>query len=112
MRDFHVWFCVLLAIMVSERRSIEIITTSTGKKDLPCKVEVTTPKGKVTELPTHKTNDGHETAFTPSEIGPHKVKVEVAEEEVPGSEFPVEVTKFELKITVDGLDTRKHTNLL
>ena len=94
--------------MVNERRNIQIITTPTGKKDLPCKVKVTNPKGKVTDLPTHKIDEGHECAFTPTEIGPHKVKVEVAEEEVPGSEFPVEVTKFELKITVDGLDTRKN----
>ena len=97
--------------MVSEKRTITIITTSTGKKDLPCKVTVITPKGHVQELFTNKTEDGHDTTFTPSEIGPHKVKIEVAGQEVPGSEFTVEVTKFELRITVEGLDTRKTAKL-
>ncbi|XP_053377764.1 filamin-A-like isoform X5 [Mercenaria mercenaria] len=92
-------------IMVGEKRTISIITTSTGKKDLPCRVHVTNPKGVTTELFTSTTPDGHETFFTPTDLGKHTVKVEVAGQEVPGSPFPVTVTKFEQRIDVEGLDT-------
>jgi hypothetical protein len=96
----------LTAIMVGEKRTISIITTSTGKKDLPCRVHVTNPKGVTTELFTSTTPEGHETFFTPTDLGKHTVTVEVAGQEVPGSPFPVTVTKFEQRIDVEGLDTR------
>lgn len=92
--------------MVGEKRTISIITTSTGKKDLPCKVHVTNPRGATTELFTSATPEGAETFFTPTDLGKHTVKIEVAGQEVPGSEFPVNVTKFEQRIDVEGLDTR------
>ncbi|KAL4226921.1 hypothetical protein ACF0H5_014899 [Mactra antiquata] len=92
-------------IMVGEKRKISIITTPTGKKDVPCRVHVTNPKGVTTELFTSKAPDGEETFFTPTDLGEHKVKVEAAGQEVPGSEFPVKVTKFEQRVDVEGLDT-------
>ncbi|XP_052286873.1 filamin-A-like isoform X5 [Dreissena polymorpha] len=92
------------SIMVGETRKISIITTKVGKKDLPCKVYFTNPRGVVTELFTTTTAEGHETFFTPTDLGTHKVKVEVAGQEVPGSEFTVNVTKFEQRVDIEGLD--------
>lgn len=92
--------------MVGENRPIQVITTAVGK-EVPCKVTVTTPKNLVSELPTFKTADGHGTSFTPSEIGPHKVTVECAGQDVPGSPFPVMVEKKSTKPIVRGLDTRE-----
>jgi len=97
--------------MVGEKRKISIITTSVGK-DVPAIVHVTNPKGVVTELFTSKAPDGCETFFTPTDLGPHKVKVEVAGQDVPGSEFTVQVTKFEQRVDVEGLDTRKYLQLV
>lgn len=93
--------------MVTEKRKITIITKPTGKQDLPCKVLVTNPKGQVSEINTSKNPDGHEAIFSPTELGPHKVKVQVAGQDVPGSEFKVSVVKFEEKVEVIGLDKRK-----
>lgn len=93
--------------MVGEKRHVTIITSTLGKKDVPCKVQVTNPKNTTTELFTTPTTDGFETFFEPTDLGEHKVKVEVAQTEVPGSEFTVQVTKFEEKVEVEGLDTRK-----
>lgn len=100
------------AIMVGEKRTISIITSSIGKKDLPCMVHVTNPKGATTELFTSSTPEGHETFFTPTDLGKHTVMVEVGGQEVPGSEFPVTVTKFEQRVDVEGLETCKYTNVL
>ena len=100
------------AIMVGENRPVSIVTTSVGK-EVPCKVTVTTPKNMVSELPTFKTADGHGTAFTPSEIGPHKVKVECAGQDVPGSPFNVMVEKKSIRPVVKGLETREfQSNLI
>ena len=92
--------------MVGENRPITIDTKSCGK-EVPCKVLVTSPKNAVSELPTFKTADGYGTSFTPTEIGPHKVTVECAGQDVPGSPFPVMVEKKSLKPVVKGLETRK-----
>lgn len=93
--------------MMGEKRKISILTKPTGKKDLPCKVFITNPKGAVAEIFTTLNPDGYDAMFTPAEIGPHKVKIEVAGQDVPGSEFKVNVTKFEERVDVQGLDTRK-----
>ncbi|XP_052780237.1 filamin-A-like isoform X2 [Mya arenaria] len=92
-------------IMVGEKRKISINTTSTGKKDIPAIVHVTNPKGVTTELFTSKAPEGCETFFTPTDLGPHKVKIEVAGQDVPKSVFTVQVTKFEQRVDVEGLDT-------
>lgn len=96
--------------MMTERRKISIITKSTGKKDLPCQVFITSPKGQVLETYPTKSPDGYEAMFTPAEIGPHKVRILVAGQDAPGSVFSVNVTKFEEKVEVLGLDTRKYSN--
>ena len=92
--------------MVGENRPISIITTPVGK-EVPCKVTVTTPKNHVSELPTFKTADGHGTSFTPSEIGPHKITIECAGQDVPGSPFNVMVEKKSTRVIVKGLESRK-----
>lgn len=107
MQIIQLFLIIFSAIMVGEKRKISINTTPTGKKDIPCRVHVTNPKGATTELFTSKTPEGEETYFTPTDLGDHKVKVEAAGQEVPGSEFPVKVVKFEQRIDVEGLDTRK-----
>ena len=103
----HTSVFFLTAVMVGERRKISIITKSVGKKDLPCKVIVTNPKGVLSEIYPTLSPDGFEAMFTPTDLGSHKVKILVAGQEVPGSEFKVNVTKFEERVDVVGLDTRK-----
>ena len=102
---FIILFC-LLAVEVNEKRPVSIITTETGE-EVPCRVTVMNPQNKTEELPTSKTPDGHETTFAPTEVGPHKVMVECAGKEVPGSPFNVQVEKKILRILVKGLDKRK-----
>ena len=68
---------------------------------------VTNPKNQAAELPLKKTDEGFDTTFAPTEIGPHKVKVECAGKEVPGSPFNVPVEKKVTIITVKGLDKRE-----
>ena len=51
--------------------------------------------------------------YAPLEVGPHKIKVEYANREVPKSPYPVEVQPKsgkpkEVPVTVKGLETRKH----
>lgn len=91
---------------VNEKRPVSIITTEL-EQDVPCRVTVVNPKNATEELPTTKTPEGHETTFAPTEIGPHKVKVECAGKELPDSPFTVQVEKKILRIAVTGLDKRK-----
>ena len=87
------------------------------KKDAPCKVTCTNPKGKTTELPVKKSPEGYTTSLTPTEPGPHKVSVDFDKKPVPKSPFTVDVQPKGAKpskaepgkseITVKGLDTRK-----
>jgi len=70
------------------------------------------PKGTTKDLPVKETPEGFETTYAPLESGPHKVKVEYANKEVPKSPYPVEVTprtkgEKEPKVEVKGLETRK-----
>ena len=95
------------AVELGEHRPVTIDTSGTGKPGAPCKVTVTAPSGKKDTLLLNKTPVGQETVFTPSEVGPHKVSVEFANLEVPGSPFSVTVEKIESKTTVTGLETRK-----
>jgi hypothetical protein len=99
-----------IAIPLGETRKITIITTSEKKKDLPCKVTVTTPKNKTVELTPKKAPDGYTCDFKPLESGPHKVTITYNNKPVPGSPFDVEVTtggKTLPGIQVKGLETRK-----
>lgn len=91
---------------VNEKRPVSIITSEL-EQDVPCRVTVMNPKNATEELPTTKKPDGHETTFAPTEVGPHKVMVECAGKEVPGSPFPVQVEKKILRIAVKGLDKRE-----
>lgn len=109
------------AIEVGELRPISIITSSMPKKDAPCKVSCTNPKGKTIELPIKKSPEGYTTTWTPKEQGPHKVAIDFDKKPVPNSPFPVEVVPKGSKapskekptgeITVKGLDTRKQINI-
>lgn len=95
---------------MGETRKITIITTSEKKKDLPCKVTVTTPKKKTVELTTTKSRDGYTTDFKPLESGLHKVTVTYDNKPAPGSPFDVQVMAEGVKIPqiiVKGLETRK-----
>jgi hypothetical protein len=87
------------------------------KKDAPCKVTATNPKGKTVELSVKKSPEGYTTTWTPSDQGPHKVAVDYDKKPVPNSPFPVEVVPKGSKgpakdkptgeVTVKGLYTRK-----
>lgn len=95
---------------MGETRHVSIITTSEKKKDLPCKVTVTTPKNKIVELATKKSPNGYTTDFKPLESGPHKVTVTYNNKPVPSSPFSIEVTAAGKKfpqVEVQGLETRK-----
>ena len=99
---------------MGEPRPVTINTKSTGKPDAPCRVTVTTPKGKTVEVPTQKKPEGYGTTFTPTEQGPHKVSVNFAGQEVPRSPFPVDVLpKANIgAVKVKGLETRKFSMVL
>lgn len=95
--------------MMGETRPISIVSAPTGKPDLPCKVLAKGPSTPYKELPTKKTPDGYECAYTPTESGNNSIKVIYAEKEVPKSPFhvdvqsPVDISKVQLK----GLEKRK-----
>ena len=75
-----------------------------------CKAILTNPKGKTFELPIEKTDKAFETVVTPKDLGPHKVSIEYNGKEIPDSPYTVDVMKpiDVSKVTVSGLDTRKH----
>lgn len=111
-RNNHVEKCLCFlppAIEVGETRPIQVDTKSTGKPDAPCKVSVTTPKGKTADLPMKPAPEGFETLFAPLEPGPHIVNVDFAGKPVPDSPFSVDVMPApEIgAVTVSGLETRK-----
>lgn len=76
-----------------------------------------TPKGDTKDLPTKKIPEGYEVMYAPLEVGPHKIKVEYANREIPKSPYPVEVQPKskdkpkETPATVKGLETRKSYRL-
>ena len=91
---------------MNTKRPVSVNTKPVGE-DVPCTVKVTTPKNQTSELPLKKTPEGFDTTFAPTELGPHKVTVEVAGKEVPGSPFNVPVEKKVTSVTTKGLDTRE-----
>ena len=95
-----------LAVQVNTKRPVSVITAPVGE-EVPCTVTVTNPKNQTAELPLKKTNEGFDTTFAPTEVGPHKVTVECAGKEVPGSPFNVPVEKKVTTIITKGLDKRK-----
>ena len=99
-------FNFYIAVQVNDKRPVSIITAPVGE-EVPCTVTVTNPKNQTAELPLKKTKEGFDTTFAPTEIGPHKVAVECAGKEVPGSPFNVPVEKKVTTITVKGLEKRK-----
>lgn len=101
---------VSLAIPLGDTRQISIITTQEKKKDLTCKVVVTTTSKKVVQLTVKKVSDGYMTDFKPTEEGPHQVEVTYDNKPAPGSPFSVQVTgkgKPIPKVEVKGLESRK-----
>lgn len=97
------------AIRPGEKRQIFIITKATKTPGAPCSVQVTSPKGKPTDLPTKKTPEGYEALFAPLETGPHVVRVNFDNKEVPQSPFKVDVVAPAdvAKVEIKGLEKRK-----
>ncbi|KAL3851735.1 hypothetical protein ACJMK2_015452 [Sinanodonta woodiana] len=95
-------------IKLGETRPIQINTSSSGKKDAPCRVMVTSPKGQTVELPSKPYKDGYNTEFAPVEAGPHKVNVNYGGQDLPKSPFPVnviaEVAAEKVKVYGPGLE--------
>ena len=85
------------------------MTSTTGKPDAPCKVEVTNPRGQKKEVPTKKIPEGYIATVTPEEVGPHKVNVQFNNKEIPKSPFNVmaEPAIDWNKVAVSGLQERK-----
>lgn len=89
--------------MLGDTRPISVITSATGRPDLPCKVLAKGPTTPYKELPTKKTNDGYECEYKPIESGQNFVRVEYNGKEVPKSpyyvavESPVDITKVQIK---------------
>lgn len=85
------------------------MTSTTGRPDAPCKVEVINPHGQTKELPTKKIPEGYTATLAPDEVGPHKVKVQFNNKEIPKSPFSVmaEPAIDFNKVTVSGLEERK-----
>ena len=86
------------------------MTSTTGKPDAPCKVNVTNPRGQTVELPTRKIPEGYTATLAPQEVGPHRVNVDFNGKEVPKSPFNVmaEPAIDFSKVKVSGLDKRKY----
>jgi len=98
------------AIAPGEKRPIRILTHgSKAPANAPCKVLATAPNGKTTDLPTKKTPEGFETTFAPLETGPHVVRVNFDNKEVPDSPFKVDVvaTVDLAKVQIKGLEKGK-----
>jgi len=100
---------MLPAVEVDEHRAISIITKDTGNENAPCKATVTTPEGRTDFLPTKKVPGGYEAMFHPLKKGPHKIRVEIDNKEVPKSPIDVVVEdKLDIKkLQVKGLEKRK-----
>lgn len=85
-----------------------MVTTKATKKNAPCTINVTNPKGRTTSLKTKPVPEGYEAVFTPWDTGIHKVKVEYDSKEIPDSPFSVEVFKVNINaVLVKGLEKRK-----
>ena len=104
------------AIKVGEPRPVTVMTSTTGKPDAPCKVQVTNPRGQKKEVPTKKIPEGYIATVTPEEVGPHKVDVHFNNKEIPKSPFNVmaEPAIDWNKVAVSGLQERKfkHKNTI
>lgn len=99
------------AIQTGEKRTVLVITTAIKMKAGPCNITVTNPKGRSTNLKTKQVTEGFETVFSPWDSGVHKITIEYAGKEVPGSPFEVDVFKINLSaIFVTGLEKRKLFN--
>lgn len=84
------------------------MTTAISMKAGPCNISALNPKGRSTNLKTKQVTEGFETVFSPWDAGVHKVKVEYAGKEIPGSPFEVDVFKVNFNaIFVIGLEKRK-----
>lgn len=94
---------------MDETRPVSIVTKATGKEDAPCKVICTNPAGQTSFVPTKKVPGGYESAFTPKQQGPHKLKIELDNKEVPKSPVTANVVpKLDVKkLEVKGLEKRK-----
>lgn len=98
---------VSVAIPIGETRVISIITTQEKKKDLLCKVVVTTPSKKFVPLTSKKVSDGYTCDFKPTEEGPHSVEVTYDNRPAQGSPFDVQVIGKGPRVEVKGLESRK-----
>jgi hypothetical protein len=65
--------------------------------------------GKPTNLPTQKTKDGYEATFAPLETGPHLIRVDFDNKELPKSPYPanVELACDISKVDIKGLEKRE-----
>ena len=98
---------VSTAIPLGETRLVSIITTQEKKRDLTCKVVVTTASRKFVQLTVKKVSDGYTCDFKPTEEGLHSVEVTYDNKPAQGSPFNVQVTGKGPRVTVTGLDSRK-----
>lgn len=67
------------------------------------------PAGKPTDLPTQKTKDGYEATFAPVETGPHLIKVDFDNKELPKSPYKANVEQVcdVSKVDIKGLEKRE-----
>lgn len=101
-------FC-FTAVEPNEKRQISILTKATKAPNAPCKVVATNPNGKLMDLPTKKTKDGFEATFAPLETGPHSIRIDFDNKQVPKSPFAVNVEPgCDLsKVEIKGLEKRE-----
>ena len=98
------------AIAPGEKRQVVVDTTASPKKNAPCKISATTPKGRTSELKTKPTPEGYETTFSSWDKGEHVITVEYDGKPVPDSPFRVAVEKIDVsKVSLKGLETRKYS---